>query len=82
MGRDLFSQLNDLVEKGVFPGCFSEMTELLRKVGNLGAHAAEKDLDIWDAELVDDVFRSIVDVVYVAPAKLERMKNRMRSHIT
>lgn len=81
-GKDLFEKLNDLVEKGVVLGCFSEMTDLLRRVGNLGSHATDMELDIWDAELVDDVFRSVVDAVYVAPARLERMKERMRMHIS
>lgn len=76
-GRDLFSKLRDLVSKGVFPGYFGEMTDLLRKVGNVGAHADTNDVDLWDAELIDDFFRLVIEYVYVAPSKVERLKQRL-----
>lgn len=79
-GKDLFSKLQDLSEKGVFPGYFTQISDLLRKVGNMGAHAAEEELSVWDAELIDDFFRSIVDYVYVAPARIKRMELRLKSH--
>jgi hypothetical protein len=50
---------------------------LLRRVGNIGAHAMEEDVSIWDAELVDDFFRSVVEYVYIAPAKIRRMQERL-----
>lgn len=76
-GRDLFSKLQDLVTQGVFPGYLEEMTDLLRRIGNIGAHADQGDADIWDAELIDDFFRAIVDYVYVSPSKIERLKKRL-----
>jgi hypothetical protein len=76
-GRHLFHKLEHLVKLGVFPGYFSEMTELLREVGNIGAHADENDADVWDAELVDDFFRAVVEYVYVAPSKIKRLKQRL-----
>jgi hypothetical protein len=78
-GTDLFDKLEDLVTKGVFPGYFAEITDLLRKIGNLGAHADDRELSVWDAELVDDFFRSVVEYVYVAPAKIKRMQRRIQS---
>lgn len=79
-GKDLFAKLQDLSAKGVFPGYFTQITDLLRKVGNMGAHAVEEDLSIWDAELIDDFFRSILDYVYIAPARIKRMENRLKKH--
>jgi hypothetical protein len=46
-------------------------------VGNLGAHAGKKEVSIWDAELIDEFFRSAVDYVYIAPARIRRMKERL-----
>ena len=80
VGKDLFTKLQDLSQKGVFPGYFSQITDLLRKVGNLGAHAAEEELSVWDAELIDDFFRSIIDYVYIAPARIKRMEERLKKH--
>lgn len=79
-GKDLFAKLQDLSAKGVFPGYFIQISDLLRKVGNMGAHAAEEELSVWDAEIIDDFFRSIVDYVYVAPARIKRMEDRLKMH--
>jgi len=46
----------------------------------MGAHAADEELSIWDAELIDDFFRATLDYVYVAPAKIRRMENRLKQH--
>ncbi|HTW65800.1 MAG TPA: DUF4145 domain-containing protein [Bryobacteraceae bacterium] len=76
-GSTLFLQLKDLVARGTFPGYFAEITDLLRQGGNLGAHAGDEDVDFWDAELLDDFFRSVIEYVYVAPAKIARLKTRL-----
>ena len=76
-GRTLFEQLRDLTSRGAFPGHFADVTDLMRNVGNLGVHAGERDVDIWDAELVDDFFRSVVEYVYVTPSKIERLRQRL-----
>jgi len=78
-GKDLYGKLQDLITKGILPGYFGDITDLLRVVGNLGAHASDKTLDIWDAELIDEFFRFVIEYVYVAPAKIKRMKERMRT---
>lgn len=77
IGATLFKQLEYLVSRGTFPGHFAEITDLMRHVGNLGAHAAEEDLDFWDAELLDEFFRSVVEYVYFVPQKIERLKQRI-----
>jgi hypothetical protein len=41
-GRTLFEQLKDLSNRGTFPGYFSEITELMRLIGNFGAHALSR----------------------------------------
>jgi hypothetical protein len=76
-GNTLFSQLKDLVARGTFPGNFAEITDLVRQVGNLGAHSAAADIDVWDAELLDDFFRSIIEYVYIVPSKIARLKQRI-----
>ena len=79
-GSDLHKKLQDLANKGTLPGYFQQISDLLRKVGNLGAHATDTELSRWDAELIDEFFRSILDYVYIAPARIRRMEERLRSH--
>jgi hypothetical protein len=79
-GQNLVHKLKDLTKKGILPGYFEQMSDLLRKVGNMGAHATDVELSIWDAELIDEFFRSIIDYVYVAPARIQRMEDRLKVH--
>lgn len=76
-GAKLFDQIKDLVARGTFPGYFGEMTDLMRQIGNLGAHAGTDDVSVWDAELLDDFFCSVVEYVYIAPSRIERLKQRL-----
>lgn len=77
MGGTLFDKLKALVANKTFPGHFAEMTDLMRKIGNLGAHAGEYEVDFWDAELLDEFFRFVVEYVYIAPSRILRFKERL-----
>jgi hypothetical protein len=76
-GGALFEKLKVLVANKTFPGHFAEMTDLMRKVGNLGAHAGDDDVDFWDAELLDEFFRIVVEYVYITPSRLLRLRQRL-----
>lgn len=76
-GGNLYEQLKSLVAKGVIPPTLAEMTTLIRLLGNLGVHATDDEVSIWDAQLIDEFFRSIVEYVYVAPSKIARLKSRL-----
>lgn len=76
-GKTLFKKLESLAGKGVFPGYIENITDMLRLVGNIGAHATDAQLDTWDAAHIDDFFRFVVEYVYIAPAKLRRMSERL-----
>jgi len=81
IGKTLYDQLKDLTNRGIFPGYFAEIIDLIRKVGNVGAHAGEEDVDFWDAELLDEFFKSIVEYVYIVPSKIQRLKERLGNRI-
>lgn len=78
-GRTLFDKLRALVSNKIFPGHFAEMTDLIRRVGNLGAHANDNEVDFWDAELLDEFFRIVVEYVYVTPSRIQRLKQRIKA---
>jgi hypothetical protein len=81
-GRTLFHQLEDLANRGLLPAALAETTAILRKAGNIGVHADEEDIDVWDAELIDELFRLVIEYVYIAPAKTKRLQTRMRDRAT
>jgi len=76
-GHTLFDQLRDLTSRGAFPGHFSNITDLMRRVGNIGVHATHHDVDIWEAELLDDFFLAVIEYLYVTPSKIERLRARL-----
>lgn len=76
-GRNLASQLEHLASSGVLPPGLAEMADLVRELGNRGSHAGAVDVDIYDAELMDELFRSILHYVYVGPAHVRRLRERL-----
>lgn len=78
-GKNLYQQLEDLASKGVFPGGLADIATLVRMLGNIGSHASEKEISIWDAELLDALFRMLLEYVYLGPARVKRLKARMSS---
>ena len=66
-----------LIKQGLLPEVFAEMTHITRMLGNLGAHDAEKDVLSADVQIVDEFFRAIIEYLYVARAKVARVKSLM-----
>lgn len=73
-GQDLYHQLQSMASMGVLPSVLAEMSDIIRQIGNAGVHADKGELNIWDADLVDEFFKSVVNYVYIAPAKIERLR--------
>jgi hypothetical protein len=79
-GGSLFEKLRVLVAKRTFPGHFAEMTDLMRLVGNLGAHAGDDEVDFWDAEFLDEFFRLVIEYVYITPSRIARLRQRIKKN--
>jgi hypothetical protein len=73
-GRTLLAKTEWLVQNGMLPDVFGEMTHASRMIGNLGAHDGEKDVDPQDVEVADEFFRAIIEYLYVASAKVSKVK--------
>ncbi|MDN3517496.1 DUF4145 domain-containing protein [Aquisalimonas lutea] len=77
VGQNLHMQLQDLAKRGVFPPDLADIADLVRELGNIGSHASTQEISIWDGELLDELFRMILEYVYVGPARVQRLKQRM-----
>lgn len=53
------------------------MTDVLRLLGNIGAHAAGQSVKLGHVRAIDDFFRAIIEYVYVAPSKLKEFRDRL-----
>ncbi|MBA7532362.1 hypothetical protein ES705_24588 [subsurface metagenome] len=70
-------RLQSLAERSEIPAVLSEMTDVLRILGNIGAHAGEQSVHSEHVDAIDDFFRAIVEYVYVAPSKFREFRDTL-----
>src|SRR5205823_1359429 len=73
----LQKQLKELAERGEIPTKLAELTDVLRLVGNIGAHASDEEVKPWQVYAMDEFFRTVIEYVYVAPGKLNEYKESL-----
>ncbi len=78
VGRNLYEKLNDLANKGILPSNLSEIANLLRIFGNEAAHASGKRISVLDTNIIDQLFRAIVDYLFVLPARIVELTESLR----
>ena len=78
--QSLARQLKELSDKGEIPTTLSEASDILRLIGNVGAHASETDVHPLQAMAIDNFFKAIVEYVYVSPTKIKEFKEQMNQY--
>jgi hypothetical protein len=73
----LHKSLKDLAARGHIPPVLAEMTDVLRLLGNIGAHAAEQTVKPGHVRVIDEFLRAIVEYVYVAPSKIRKFRETL-----
>ena len=81
-GRSLKDQLEDLAQKGIIPTTLSKMTDILRYLGNVGAHASNLLISDEEADAIDDFFIAVIEYAYIAPKKLATVSEKIKFKIT
>jgi hypothetical protein len=71
-------RLKDLSEKGEIPPVLAEASDILRLLGNIGAHGINKSIHPLQALAIDEFFRAVVEYVYIAPSKIKEFRNKMK----
>lgn len=83
-GRTLAARLQVLASSGDFPPTFAEMAEVLRDLGNLGAHVGEEEITEEDAAVLGNFADALVEYLYRAPAKVAVVRaaldDRLKHH--
>jgi hypothetical protein len=75
----LASRLEALAKKGEIPPVLSEITTVLRTLGNSGAHNTKQKVTVPMTWAMDEFFRALVEYVYVAPFRLQEFKKKSGS---
>lgn len=76
-GYNLKKMVDKLTRQGLIPGNLSKMTDAIRIVGNLGAHAAKVRIGKKEAEIIHDFFIALVEYIYIAPKKISDLRNKL-----
>jgi hypothetical protein len=76
-GATLDEQLKNLADRGEIPGKLVDVAKGLRKMRNVGAHAALGELTIAELPVLDDLTRAILDYVYSASLLATEAENRL-----
>jgi hypothetical protein len=77
-GRLLYDMLTELGRRGDLPPVLAEMTDVLRLLGNVGAHASDRTVRPSQVDALDEFFRAVIEYVYIAPAKLHRFREKLK----
>jgi hypothetical protein len=79
---NLQRRLQDLAFKGEIPSALAEAVDVIRVLGNLSAHTPDQHLGESDAFRMDDLFRAILEYVYIAPSKLQKLRSTLQKVTT
>jgi hypothetical protein len=74
-------QLNQLVKNGDIPPNLARASDLLRTLGNVGAHASSQSVHPLLAHTIDEFFRAVIEYVYVAPKRLADFEEQMDRYL-
>jgi hypothetical protein len=75
----LHAMLAELVERGELPPVLAEITKVLRLLGNIGAHASDRQVLPSHVDALDEFFRAVVEYVYIARSKLQTFRNKLET---
>ncbi len=83
--KTLALNLQYLADQGEIPATLSEMTDILRALGNIGSHAGEESILPEHVDVIDEFFRAVIEYVYIGPFKVREFKaslQQMKNHTT
>jgi hypothetical protein len=70
--------LSELARRGDLPPVLAEMTDVLRLLGNMGAHASDQPVKASQVDALDEFFRAVIEYIYIAPDRLRRFQKRLK----
>lgn len=76
-GSNLYLKIQSLADRNIIPSTFKEMADIVRLLGNSGAHDDTIEISSKQADILDDFYDAIIEYVYVAPYKLKTLQDSM-----
>lgn len=79
---DLFIRLTALADREAIPAKLEEQAQELRRLGNLGAHSKDIDVNQSDVPVIEDFAEAVLEYLYRAPAKLAALRASLEERKT
>lgn len=76
-GPNLAAKIKDLGKKGIIPSKLTDMADVIRLVGNSGAHSHELKVDEYEISILDNFFLTIVDYIYCIHHSVEALRKKI-----
>lgn len=86
--RDLFTEIQKLIDRGTLPSHLSEALDSVRVIGNFAAHPAKSEstgeivsVEPGEAEWLLDTLEGLFDFYFTQPAVLKRKKDALAAKL-
>ena len=74
-GNDLYHKILDLSSKNVLPQTLKEASNIIRLLGNYGAHSDDEEPKYINVSSIESLVRYIIEYVYVLPQKISDLSS-------
>lgn len=74
-GRNLYEKISYLSSKSILPHLLTDASNLIRLLGNEGAHSIESEVSRVNLSNVEDLVRHIIEYVYILSEKISDISN-------
>jgi hypothetical protein len=75
--RNLIDGIKDLVASKTLPDSLGALADVVRMVGNVGAHASEDEVKQSQAREMYDLTKALVDAVYITPHRVANIRSKL-----
>ena len=69
-GKNLYEQITDLSDRNILPAALKDASNLIRMLGNEGAHSTDLDKKLINVTSIESLVRYIIEYIYVLPEKI------------
>lgn len=79
-GNSLYDQISDLSNRNLFPSSLQDASNLIRSLGNAGAHSddfSEKWMNLTD---IESLVKYILEYVYILPQKINTITSSAKNN--
>ena len=75
-GNNLLEKITNISEKGIIPVTLTSASTIIRKLGNIGAHESDININSNELKCVIELVEYIIQYIYVLPKEIEKIDKK------